>query len=172
METYVFKLRGRTFHGFRAGNNRELRKAPGVSVVTRRSLHERTLKPVVGSEEAYDEAFAEDYAAATSILGRLRIERSDDGLLTVTATSASAGEDPGDWVAVERPLQLMREDDSDVASASAGDDDTYDCARCGKHVGHRDYGYMCDYGDCSWGVCTACHRRGARAALHCPQHTR
>jgi len=179
MEQYVHRLQGRTFHGFRAGNNRELRRRAEVSVVTRRRLHERTLRPVVGSEEAYDEPFAEDYASATEALGRLRIERSRDGLLTVTATSASAGEDPKDWVAaavaaVAAPDETESSSDSDaddsgdegVAAAGA----QFDCQRCGRLVTRADYGWLCDEDGCDWGVCTRCHPGGARAPLRCPEH--
>lgn len=182
MERYVHNLGGRTFHGFRGGNNRELRRRADVSVVTRRLLHERTLRPVVGSEEAYDEPFAEDYASATAALGRLRIERAKDGLLTVTASSASAGEDPRDWVAAAGAAAAPKAvadmsssdsdgsgDDSEVVAAAGSQ---FDCQRCGRHVSLGDYGWLCDEDGCAWGVCTRCHPGGARAPLRCPEHDR
>lgn len=168
---YVYRLDGRTFHGLRAGNNRELRRREGVSAVTRRSLHQRTLRPVIGSEEAYDAPFAEDYASATQALGSLRIESGKDGLLTVTATSASAGEDPTDWVPVASPMRLAPADNvtsSDSDTSEGGEE--LDCGRCGKHLSGKDYGWLCDREGCTWGVCTSCFTGGPRTVLLCPAH--
>jgi len=173
LQKYVYRLGSRTFSGFRAGNNRELRRCPGVSAVTRRSLHERSLRPIIGSEEAYDAPFAEDFASATAQLGRMRIEQTPDGLLTVTATSSSAGRSAADWVATPAaaaatPASPTSSDDDGTSSDEEGT--SFTCARCGRIVGVQDYGWLCDTPDCTWGVCTACHRGGRRARLLCPRH--
>lgn len=190
LSLFIPGLNGRGFHGFRAGNNRELRRWKGeVHDVTRRALHERSLKPAIGSEAHYDETFAEDFAEATERLGRLRIERDDDsGLLTVTATSESAGEIASDWVSVARPIVLQPAGDdvssSDTSSSSQDADEgeeavvgdggaesrEYRCGRCNTAVGPRDYGFMCEVEDCTWGTCTACHPGGLREPLYCPKH--
>lgn len=189
LNQFVPNLGPRAFHGFRAGNNRELRRSKEVHDVTRRALHERSLKPAIGSEAHYDETFAEDFAAATERLGQLRIERDDaSGLLTVTATSASAGE-LDDWVPVKNPIALQAPTDgghdSDSSSSEGSDDSgsggnavgdggketrAYNCGRCGVAVGARDYGFMCEVQTCTWGTCTTCHPGGARASLYCPEH--
>lgn len=185
---FVPDLGARGFHGFRAGNNRELRRWRDVHDITRRALHERSLKPLVGSEAHYDEPFAEDYAKATEVLGRLRIERDRRGLLTVTATSESAGQ-ANDWVGVAEPIELApaaaeHGDDDEESSSSESESDAssvvgeggresrqYDCGRCGVTVTRTDYGFLCDTEGCSWGTCTSCHPGGHRAALRCPDHT-
>ena len=157
-----------------------MRRNPAVSAVTRRRLHERPLRPLIGSEAAYDDPFAEDYAEATAVLGRLRIEQSVDGLLTVTATSASAGRVPTDWVAAPAALSIAeREDESASASDSGssassehdGGGEEYDCGRCGRHLGRTDYGWKCDNPNCPWGACPSCHPGGTRARLLCPKHS-
>ena len=184
--TFIPNLGGRRFHGLRAGNNRELRRHGDVHTITRRSLHGRSLKQVIGSESHYDEPFAEDFASATERLGRLRIERSRTGLLTITATSASAGE-RNDWVAEANPIALAETPDSDTSSSDSDEDDTstdgeecvgdggratraYRCGRCKTLVRPTDYGFMCDVDSCNWGTCTDCHPGGAATALRCPQH--
>lgn len=193
LQLFIPNIGTRGFHGWRAGNNRELRRRREVHDVTRRALHERSLRTIIGSEAHYDEAFAEDYAEATEVLGRMRIERDPrSGLLTVTATSDSAGEHQ-DWVGVARPLALAVADDggsdtdgsestsdggSDGDSSDAGnvvgdagrESRSYRCGRCGDAVTERDYGFMCDIPGCAWGTCTACHPGGSRAKLLCPDH--
>jgi hypothetical protein len=173
LSKYIYRLQERTFQGLRAGNNRELRRAPQVSAITRRSLHGRTLRPLIGSEAAYDHPFAEDFAEATEELGKLRIERTPQGLLTVTASSKSAGEDPKDWVILPKAIQLAPggpasdDEDSDDEEEHAA----YKCGRCKVWVRGKDYGWLCDEEGCSWGTCTTCHRGGARAPLRCPAHS-
>ena len=178
----------RTFQGLRSGNNIELRRSKEVSTVTRRTLHERSLKPVLGSEEAYVEVFAEDFADATRILGRLRIERDDGGLLSVTATSASCGQDGSDWVVCERSVRFQQKpgDDSDMSEDVASGEDTdgdvvgdggedtrvVHCGRCGRRLGARDYGFLCDSPNCTWSACTDCHSGGTKEPLWCPRHTK
>jgi len=188
LSNFIPSLGGRRFHGLRAGNNRELRRWQDVHAITRRSLHGRSLKQVIGSEAHYDEPFAEDFATATERLGQLRIERSRTGLLTVTATSASAGE-RDDWVPERNPITVPElEADDDDSSTSSGDSEshnesdaacvgdggrdtrTYKCGRCAAVVRPRDYGFMCDTAGCSWGTCTDCHPGGAAAPLYCPRH--
>ena len=193
MERCVGDLGTRSYQGLRAGNNIELRRAKGVSMITRRSLHERSLKPVMGSEEAYVEIFAEDYCDATRELGKLRIERRRD-LLTVTATSESAGRDPADWTPTATgDAQIVNvggnDDDMSDAAVSGGetddddDDDGKDvvgdggretrilpCGRCGRVMGARDYGFLCDAPRCKWAACTDCHQGGTSQPLWCPRH--
>lgn len=178
---------GRTFQGLRVGNNIELTRLRSVSTATRRTLHERSLKPLIGSEEAYIESFAEDFEAATQELGKLRIARRPDGLLSVAATSASAGEVPSDWVATPaaewfaaQPVAEEGEDaDGSDGSSSAfssvvgdGDESTREtvCGRCGRKLGRRDYGFLCDHPTCKWACCVDCHPGGASADLWCPPH--
>ena len=176
MQKYVYRLGSRTFSGFRAGNNRELRRCPDVSAVTRRSLHERSLRPIIGSEEAYDAPFAEDFASATARLGRMRIEQSPDGLLTVTATSESAGQVASDWVSTQSAAAgtaaspSSSDDDASSTDDEGGGGASFNCARCNRAVGVRDYGWLCDSPGCEWGVCTACHKGGHRTRLLCPRH--
>ena len=189
---YIQNLGSRSFHGFRAGNQRELRRwetrgsgEEHVSAVTRRVLHGRSLRHLIGSEAAYDEVFAEDLAHAVQILGRLRIERTKNGLLAVTATSASAGENPSDWVSMPGgPMTLPEREAEGSASGSSSDtassadvvgDGGVDtrvmrCGRCKTRLSARDYGFLCDYEGCKWGTCTSCHPGGARARLLCPVH--
>lgn len=45
------------------------------------------------------------------------------------------------------------------------------CGRCQRPVLPSDHGWFCEESDCSWGVCTRCHRGGQRRALRCPEHT-
>lgn len=194
LQQFIPALGQRGFHGLRAGNNRELRRSRDVHDVTRRALHERSLKPLLGSEAHYDEPFAEDFAEATQCLGRLRIERDPaTGLLSVTATSASAGE-RNDWVVVPRPVALTPaaaegESSSDDSSSAGGSDSSgeapardvvgegdratrkFDCGRCGARVGDKDYGFVCDVHGCNWGTCTTCHPGGTAAPLLCPGHS-
>lgn len=186
LSEFIPNLNGRRFHGLRAGNNRELRRCHDVHTITRRSLHGRSIKQVVGSEAHYDEPFAEDFASATEKLGQLRIERSaTTGLLTVTATSESAGL-RDDWVIRKDPITFpddqedppsSSDDGADGDSSSAdcvGDGDrhtrAYRCGRCHTLVRARDYGFMCDADGCQWGTCTDCHPGGERASLLCPRH--
>ena len=187
LQQFVPNLGARAFHGFRAGNNRELRRWKEIHGITRRALHERSLKPLVGSEAHYDEPFAEDYAEATAVLGRMRIERNEQGLLTVTATSASAGQ-YNDWTGVARPIVLPQDAPGTCSDGSSSDDDTessdaenvvgeggresrrYNCGRCGVAVTGADYGFLCDTEGCHWGTCTSCHPGGLRATLRCPEH--
>lgn len=181
---------GRSFQGLRVGNNVELRRAAHtVSAVTRRSLHERSLKPILGSEEAYVEVFAEDYRAATRELGKLRIERDASGLLTVTARSASAGQDGTDWQVCSgadcRVEVAAADADAMSEGVASGDEasDTADvvgdgdagtrvvpCGRCGQVLRARDYGFLCDAPGCRWAACTDCHQGGTSKALWCPRH--
>lgn len=190
LQRYVPNLGRRSFHGFRSGNQCELRRWSDVSAVTRRALHERSIRHLIGSEAAYDEVFAEDFATAVQRLGRLRIERTRQGLLTVVASSASAGEEAGDWTPLpggvipigaeeEAAVATAAQESSDSASESGesavgdGGRDTrvMTCGRCGRKIGARDYGYLCDEDGCTWGACTTCHPGGARAPLRCPRHS-
>ena len=165
----------RTFQSIRVGNNIELRRARDVRDVTRRTLHGRTVKDLIGSEVAYHEVLAEDLEDATSRLGRLCIRRQPDGLLSCTATSASACE-KDDWVATpgaaafEAQVELESSDESEMDS-----DDTrvqYDCFRCGTTVRRSHHGFMCDSPGCANGTCVRCHPAGDAGALWCPRHDR
>lgn len=179
---------GRTFQGLRVGNNIEMSRFPSVRHVTRRTIHERSLAPIIGSEEAYTAPFAEDFAEATRSLGSLRITRGKDGILTVVARSASAGEDPTDWVVTPTAVQLpavaaaVAELSSD-GSSSGDDDDEQEvvgdgdrntrnvpCGRCGRQLKARDYGFLCDVEPCRWACCTDCHPGGTQQPLYCPRH--
>jgi hypothetical protein len=166
---------GRRFHGLRGGNNIELRRfREEVADVTRRSLHVRSVKDLIGSEDAYFEVFAEDYTAATVLLGSSRIQRSAAGLLSVIATSKSSGE-LDDWVAIRGRATVIAEvdavvdDSSEAGSADSGA--SYDCGRCRHRVTRFDHGYSCGHDDCSWGVCIDCLRGPPGAPLWCPAHT-
>ena len=195
MDRFVAGCGGRTVQGLRSGNNIELRRFrdEGVSDVTRRTLHERSVQGLIGSEVAYNEVFAEDMAAATTRLGSLRIERSRRSqLLSVTARNPTAGEDPGAWeplpsaVWLGAPQELAAEaeagddeEDDDVSADSGSDVVVGDggretrrarCQRCGVLMGDRDYGYLCDHDGCSWAVCPSCHPGGTHVPLWCPQH--
>lgn len=189
---YVHNLGDRTFHGFRSGNQCELRRWPQVSAVTRRVLHERSVRHLIGSEAAYDEVFAEDFAEAVERLGQLRIERTPAGLLSVVASSESAGRLPGDWKTIPGgPLTLPADEaqraeaaavaDGTSSSGASSDDDAvvgdgdratrvFNCGRCGQRLAARDYGYLCDIRGCKWGTCTTCHPGGAKTELRCPKH--
>jgi hypothetical protein len=180
---------GEWFHGLRAGNNIELRRhrasgAEAVGDVTRRVLHGRSVRDLIGSEEAYTEVFLEDLCAATRVLGALRIERVADGLCT-TGRSASAGE-RADWVSCAAqvvPEADLREEPASETSSS-GDEEGVSadgpggsvyhgvvrCGRCGRHLRRRDHGWMCDVPGCTWGVCPPCHPAGGRGPLLCPAH--
>ena len=187
LQQYIPSLGDRSFHGFRSGNQCELRRWKEVSAVTRRALHGRSLKHLIGSEAAYDEVFAEDYSSAVQRLGQLRITRTRTGLLSVVATSPSAGENPADWVPVTgAPITFTHV--PNAAAAGSSDEESSDsegeqvvgdggrdtrvikCGRCRQRLGARDYGYLCDIHGCTWGVCTACHPGGAKAELRCPDH--
>ena len=118
---FVRECNGRSVQGFRSGNNIELRRRRDVvSDVTRRTLHERSVKELIQSEIAYDEVFAEDFAEATRLLGSLRIERSVEGLLTVTATNATSGEDQRQWEPLAHPLAIRSDPKSAVAGGGDG----------------------------------------------------
>ena len=187
---------GRTFQGLRSGNNIEMSRNPEVSVITRRKIHERTLKPILGSEKAYQEVFVEDFREATRCLGRLRIERDPEtGLLTVTAVSESAGANPSDWKVIE-PVRFewssardgtVVSDDTVSGEESGegegeaigegevvGDGDSstrvVSCGRCARVMLAGDYGFLCDAEGCRWAACTDCHVGGHRAPLWCPAH--
>ena len=189
LRQYIPAIGERSFHGFRSGNQCELRRWKEVSAVTRRALHGRSLKHLIGSEAAYDEVFAEDYAQAVQRLGQMRIERTKTGLLSVVATSASAGERPADWTPVPGgPITFTDREQQPAGAAGGGSEDSSEsgsevvgeggddtriinCGRCRRRLGARDYGYLCDTQGCAWGVCTTCHPGGARAELRCPEHT-
>jgi hypothetical protein len=185
----VLGATGEAFHGLRAGNNIELRrhrdKAAGggaVEDVTRRALHGRSVRDLIGSEVAYSETFLEDFRAATRVLGGLRIERVAGGLCT-TGRSASRGEHI-DWqrcaavVVPEADLVLApsegdssgEEEDEDAVGDGTSFSGSVDCGRCGRHLFRRDHGFMCDSLGCTWGVCPPCHPAGTRGALLCPVH--
>jgi hypothetical protein len=187
MRMFIAANGDRSIQGLRSGNNIELRRAPRdvVSDVTRRTLHERSVKPLIGSEEAYDEVFAEDFVAATQRLGQLRIERSGNGLLRTVATSASAGRDPDDWQPVEGEGEEFAAEESAEGSSGVDTDDSDGsevvgdggsdtrrvvCGRCGLLLKARDYGFLCDHDGCTWAACGNCHPGGRAARLHCPAH--
>lgn len=189
---YLLEPDGRTYQGLRVGNNIELtRNASRVTMATRRTLHERSLAPIIGSETAYIESFAEDFAEATRVLGRMRIVRRPDGLLSVVATSQSAGLDPADWVVVPtgtaqnfpvpKDATVVGADDTedDDGSSSSGADVVGDggrstrnaiCGRCARKLGPRDYGFLCDNPSCTWACCVDCHPGGVKVPLWCPPH--
>lgn len=180
---FVADLRGRTFRSCRAGNNTELRRQRRlVSDVTRRVLHGRSVRALIGSEAAYTEVFAEDLAKATALLGQLRIVRDQrSGLLTTVASSASAGE-RDDWVTAAGAggADASSGDSSDAASSDAasgasmvssqGGRHSYHCFRCRRFVRFGDDGFMCDVAGCTRGTCLPCHPRGTRSRLLCPDH--
>jgi hypothetical protein len=126
------------------------------------------------SEDAYFEVFAEDYAAATVLLGSNRIQRSAAGLLSVLATSTSSGEFD-DWVAVRGRAMAIAADDAvcdDSSEAGSADSEvSYDCGRCSHRVARDDHGFTCGHDDCKWGVCIDCLRGSPGAPLRCPAHT-
>ena len=197
-DRFIAGCAGRSVQGLRAGNNIELRRhRDAVSDVTRRTLHERTVKDLIGSERAYNEVFAEDFAAATALLGTLRIERSAQGLLRATARNDTAGEDPRRWEplhAAEGGLDdhgdaAQGADPSDDSSASADDEESssgdesvsdavvgdggrdtreVDCGLCGLRMGPQDYGFLCE--ECDWAACPSCHPGGDAVELRCPRH--
>lgn len=184
-----------TFQGLRVGNNIELRRrreiggaGPAammdrVADTTRRVLHGRTVRDLLGSEVAYHEVFLEDLCAATRGLGGLRIERLGGGLF-VTATSGSCGE-RDDWSQHQRAFAPVSEPDcsEDEGSSEASDVEAapavtgafrggMTCGRCGVLVPAAAHGWMCDGHECPWGVCVPCHPGGARSPLWCPEHAR
>jgi hypothetical protein len=175
---------GERFHGLRAGNNIELRRlkdnSHATSDVTRRVLHGRTVKDLIGSEVAYHEVFLEDLAGATSRLGELRIERVLDGLC-VTASSTTQGE-RDDWHPTTRVIIPLADTVVDPSDSSGGEDEVGEagsafygvvqCGRCRRHLSKGDHGYMCDAPGCVWGVCPTCHPAGERGELWCPKHVR
>lgn len=173
IQRFVPDRNGRTFQSMRAGNNVELRRAAGVSDVTRRTLHGRSVRELIGSETAYNEVFAEDFGAATVRLGSLRIVRQPDGLLACSATSESACE-RDDWVEVKgaapfsappaEPASESSDDDSDDARVH------FSCFRCGADVPKAHHGYLCDREGCVQGTCVTCHPGGEGAPLLCPAH--
>jgi hypothetical protein len=174
LRRFVQNLGQRSFRCLRAGNNIELRRSPGVSDVTRRLLHGRSVKDLIGSETAYNEVLAEDFVAATSILGSVRFVRQPDGLLSATHTSASAGE-RDDWVpsAVVATFAAPPVGEADSTSEAEEDDGArvgFACFRCGTEVPRTHHGFLCDRAGCDQGTCVPCHPGGARAPLWCPTH--
>lgn len=170
------------FRGLRKANNIELRRNAHVQDVTRRHMHGRTVRDLIGSEFAYEVVLAEEMRLAVSALGSLRLQRDADGLLTCTATSASAGR-VDDWVAtphaqrrVDAALDDAATDDSSTASdasqASSPDDGrvAFACDGCGVRVRKQDPGFLCDAEGCDRGRCLTCHPGGSRAALWCARH--
>ena len=126
LQAFVLNRAGRTMQGLRAGNNIELRRyvttegGRSVSDVTRRTLHERSVRAIIGSENAYNEVFAEDLTDATAKLGTLRIVRDAEGLLTCVATNATAGEDPQQWVLASSPYRIAAGAAGGAAGAARG----------------------------------------------------
>jgi hypothetical protein len=178
---------GESFHGLRAGNNIELRRhrateSGAVEDVTRRALHGRSVRDLIGSEVAYSETFLEDFQAATRVLGGLRIERVAGGLCT-TGRSASRGE-RSDWqrcaaLVVPAADLVVAPSDGDSSGEEEEEDAGGDgslfrgsvaCGRCGRHLSVSDHGFMCDSPGCTWGVCPPCHPAGLRGPLRCPEH--
>lgn len=165
------RLEGRSWQGLRAGGNMELRRfGDAVTDATRRTLHGRTLRPLLGSEVAYAEVFGEEIRDATRRLGELRVERIA-GQLVTTGVSPSAGEfDDWEEMPVARPLGV-----DPPSSESSDDDDSRaveggECGRCFRLLGVRDHAWLCDEPACSWAVCLACHPGGQREPLWCPRH--
>ena len=169
---FVESPANRTFQSLRVGNNIELRRSRDVSDVTRRLLHGRSVKDLIGSEIAYNEVLAEDLAGATARIGSLRIVRQPDGLLSCTATSASAGE-TDDWVPIAGAVAFEALDQVDSSESESDPDDTrvqYNCFRCGVVVRKSHHGYLCDHAGCASGTCVRCHPGGDASTLWCPRH--
>ena len=177
LRRFVPGLGPRSFRGLRAGNNIELRRSPLVSDVTRRRLHGRSVKELIGSEVAYNEVFAEDFTAASSVLGKAKFLRQEDGLLTLAATSESACE-RDDWVEVQGAAAMIAGEASSAGGSGSDSDDSDDarvelvCFRCNSRVRRQDHGFLCDFDGCHRGTCVACHPGGERAQLRCPTHER
>lgn len=170
------ELRGRHYHGLRGGQNRELRRSPTVADTTRRALHCRTLRDLIGSESSYEEVFAENFCDATASLGSKRIVRVA-GVPRVVATSASSAR-LDDWVPCNADIDLTdsdmeRETDGSSPSSDAVPSDaaSYVCWRCSDRVSRHEHGFRCDVPRCREGVCVACHRGGPGTPLKCAEHT-
>ena len=174
---FISDLHGRSFRCLRAGNNIELRRSPAVRDVTRRQLHGRTVRDLIGSESAYNETFAEDYAAATAVLGSTKFVRQPDGLLSAVEVSKSAGE-RDDWQRLPGAVPFAASDGDGSTSSDDGDDGAddarcaFECFRCSTKVRRADHGWLCDHPGCERGTCVACNPGGARATLFCPDHQR
>lgn len=145
---------GRTANGFRHGQTVEF-NALGIRPEVRFRCQLRSLKPIVGSEAAYDRVIEDSARTATRALGSRRIVQGTVGLVTV-ATSASRGS-LSDWVA---------HDPVGVSAAIS----SYTCQKCGSVVEEDDEeGALCDTEGCMWGLCSGCHPDTA-APLSCPLH--
>jgi hypothetical protein len=129
----------------------------GVTPVVRFRCQLRSLRPLLGSEAAYDRVCEDEARAASRALGSFRIVQGVVGLSAV-ARSASQGR-YNDWVPCE-----PREAPPPISS--------YTCQRCGEEVEEEDEGgSLCDSPGCVWGLCTSCHPDPS-APLLCPQHTK
>lgn len=165
---------GRRFHGLRGGNNRELRRRRGeVADVTRRTLHGRSVKDLLGSESSYQEVFLEDFCEATRCLGQLKVERVGV-LLTVTGFSESAGR-LDDWQARSQPWSGTEGAEGSGSDGPGSEDvptdaESLDCGHCRAHISRRGHASRCDTERCGWGLCTACWTAGPRTPLSCPRH--
>lgn len=171
---------GRTFGGFRTGNNIEMMQLKDqISALTRRVIHGRSTKALIGSESAYAEVMAEDMALATSLLGSWRIE-SNEGVFTKVAHSPSQGEED-DWVclapnAITSAGPAATTSDSDESSdddESSSEDDRVSgsCIRCGRFVEKDQHGYLCDHHGCTAVCCVSCNPAGYKGEVRCAEHS-
>ena len=176
-------LRDRSFHGLRSGNNRELRKCrKAVEDVTRRTLHARSVRDLIGSEDAYADVLVEDMCDATRLIGKHQFARVE-GMFTVTHVSASSGEQDdweptsqASWAAWAASLDSESDsagsssEDTSDASSVASSAMSFDCLGCNDHVARQEHGWRCDVASCHRGRCVDCHEGGRSATMVCPAH--
>ena len=167
LQFVVNRVQGRTMQGLRSGNNIELRRIRSVADVTRRSLHGRSLRPILGSEDSYVETFGEDFAEATACLGSRKIVRGTNGLLTCVARSQSSGR-LDDWSLVTEALEPASEDESSDDELGVIE---FHCMACGVAVMSDEHGWLCDEPSCTRGRCVTCHVGGEATPLRCPLHS-
>ena len=161
------------FQGMRVGHTSELKRCAQVSDVVRRVVEGRSVRDLIGAEDAYATVFEDDMAAATTLLGRLRIEENE-GLCRVVASSVSAGR-VDDWVPVAGTPAVVEVDAAPSSSSSDAEPSGSEagaatgCTRCNRVLARRDVFFRCSGPGCTAVACPNCHPAGGTFA--CRRHS-
>lgn len=155
------------FQGLRVAHTSELKRYRSeVTDVVRRTIQGRSVRDLIGAEDAYTEVYADDMSAATARIGGVRVTDTD-GLCRVCATSASAGE-LDDWVPTSTTAAV------DLASESSSDDEAdgqaRPCSRCQRQLRPSDISFSCAADGCDVVSCPTCHPNGSRQQFRCQEH--
>jgi len=167
---------GRTTHGFRFGNLQELEQLAKNDATLRARIQGRKRSSrAFPSEEGYSASVAEDMTDVTRRLGSLRIIPSGEDMISISATSVSAGR-LDDWVPSKRHTLIAVPSCSHASPSDSEDSNdfpsSFDCFKCGTRVEHEDEtGGLCDTRHCQRGLCGTCRKATVDDGINCPDHS-